>query len=151
MREGRFFEDFVVGQTFRSKSARIEKERIIAFAREFDPQPQHLSEAAAAQSHFGALVASGWHVAATGMSLFLENVHPIAGGGQGLGVESIAWSRPVRPGDALSVETEVIATRLSRSRPDKGLVTVRDRMFNQDDQIVQTVTHTFMAPRRSAA
>ena len=150
MSEGRYFEDFVVGQTFRSKAIRIEKDRMIAFAQEFDPQPQHVSEQAAAASQFGRLVASGWHTAAISMSLFVQNLPPVAGGGQGVGVDSIAWSRPVGPGDELSVETEVTATRVSRSRPDKGLVTVRDRTFNQVGDVVQTVSHTFMAPRRKA-
>jgi acyl dehydratase len=150
MEEGCYFEDFAVGQIFRSQRVRIEKDRMLAFAREFDPQPQHLSEEAAAATHFGRLVASGWHTAAISMGLFVQNLPPVFGGSQGVGVDSIAWSRPVRPGDELRVETEVTATRVSRSRPDKGLVTVRDRTFNQDGDLVQTVSHTFMAPRRTA-
>jgi acyl dehydratase len=148
--EDRSFEDFTVGQMFRSEPVRVDRERVVAFAQEFDPQPQHLSEEAAAATHFGQLVASGWHTAAISMSLFVQNLPPVSGGTQGVGVDSIAWSRPVRPGDLLRVETEVTATRVSRSRPDKGLVTVRDKTFNQDGELVQTISHTFMAPRRTA-
>jgi len=151
MPHARYFEDFAVGQIFRSTAIRIGKERMIAFAGEFDPQPQHVSEEAAAGSQFGRLVASGWHTAAITMSLFVQNIHPVAGGGQGVGVDGIAWSRPVLPGDELRVETEVTAARVSGSRPDKGLVTVRDKTFNQKDELVQTMTHTFMALRKSAA
>ncbi len=150
MAELHYFEDFAIGQIFRSRSVQIDKDRIVAFAREFDPQPQHLNEADAAATHFGELVASGWYTAALSMSLFVENLPPIAGGSQGVGVDGIGWSCPVRPGDELHVETEVTSVRVSRSRPDKGLVTIRDRTFNQAGDVVQTVSHTFMAPRRGA-
>jgi acyl dehydratase len=151
MQTVRYYEDFHIGQTFRSTAVRIGRERIVAFAEEFDPQPQHLSEKAAEASQFGRLIASGWHTAAVTMSLFVQNIHPVAGGGQGLGVDGIAWSRHVLPGDELRVETEVIAARASNSRPGKGLITVRDRTYNQNGELVQTMTHTFMALRRSAA
>jgi len=143
-----YFEDFAVGQVFRSEPVSVDKERIVAFAQEFDPQPQHLSEEAAAATHFGQLVASGWHTAAISMRQFVQNLPPVAGGTQGVGVDSIAWPRPVRPGDELRVETEVTAMRPSRSRPNKGLITVRDQTFNQHGEPVQIICHTFMAPRR---
>lgn len=141
------YEDFAVGQKFSSRSLRMEKDRIIAFAAEFDPQPQHLGEQEAANTQFGALVASGWHTAAVSMRLFVEALPPMAGGGQGAGVESLAWPHPVRPGDELRVETEVIATRPSRSRPDKGLITLRNITFNQHGEPVQTGTTTVMVPK----
>ena len=151
MSEGWYYEDFAVGQTFRSRPFRIERDRITSFAAEFDPQPQHLSEGAAAASQFGRLVASGWHTAAVSMRLFItEAFPPIAGGGQGAGLDALAWPRPVRPGDELRVESEVVAARTSRSRPDKGLVTVRVTTSNQDGDVVQTVSHTVMVPRKSA-
>lgn len=151
MSEGWYYEDFAVGQTFRSRPFRIERDRITSFAAEFDPQPQHLSEEAAAASQFGRLVASGWHTAAVSMRLFItEAFPPIAGGGQGAGLDALAWPRPVRPGDELRVESEVVAARTSRSRPDKGLVTVRVTTSNQDGDVVQTVSHTVMVPRKSA-
>lgn len=149
MSEGHYYEDFAVGQKFHSRPFRMEADRITAFAEEFDPQPQHLSERTAATSQFGELVASGWHTAAVSMRLFIvEALPPIAGGGQGAGLEALAWPRPVRPGDELHVEAEVIAARLSRSRPEKGLVTVRSITLNQNDEVVMAVTHTVMVPRR---
>ena len=97
MREPHYFEDFAAGQVFRSGPYRMERDAIIAFAREFDPQPQHLGEAEAARSQFGQLVASGWHTAAVTMRLFIQDaLPPIAGGGQGLGLENLVWVRPVR-------------------------------------------------------
>lgn len=149
MTRERHFEDFAVGQTFRSQPHRMELDRIVAFAREFDPQPQHLGEDAAAASQFGRLVASGWHTAAVSMRLFISDaLPPIAGGGQGAGMDGLAWPRPVLPGDELRVEAEVTAARPSRSRPDKGLITVRVTTLNQDGEAVQTVSHTVMVPRR---
>jgi acyl dehydratase len=144
------YEDFVVGQKFRSRPFRIEKDRITSFAAEFDPQPQHLSEETATASQFGRLVASGWHTAAVSMRLFItEAFPPIAGGGQGVAMEALAWPHPVRPGDELSVEAEVVEARSSRSRPDKGLLTVRVTTSNQDGEVVQTVSHTVMVPKRA--
>src|SRR5579863_2733851 len=146
-----FFEDFAVGQRYRSTPLVVERDRIVAFALEFDPQPQHLGDASAAESHFGELVASGWHTAALTMRLLLQALPPLAGGGQGLGLEELAWPHPVRPGDALHVEAEVLATRLSRSKPDRGLVRMRCLTLNQRQIVVQRVTHNMLAARRAGA
>ncbi len=142
------FENFAVGQVFRAGPLRMAPERMIAFAEEFDPQPQHLGAASAADSLFGELVASGWHTAAASMRLYVEALPPIAGGGQGVALEDLRWPHPVRPGDELRIELEVMALRESRSRPDKGLVGIRATTRNQHGQIVQTVTHTMMVPHR---
>lgn len=144
------YDDFAAGQTFRSRTFRMERDRIVAFAREFDPQPQHVDEEAAASSQFGQLVASGWHTAAVSMRLFIaEALPPIAGGGQGAGIDGLAWPNPVRPGDDLRIEAEVVGARTSRSRPDKGLVTLRVVTLNQDGATVMSATHTVMVPRRA--
>jgi acyl dehydratase len=150
MSTGATYEDFVVGQSFRSRPFRMDRDRIVAFAEEFDPQPQHLSERTAAASQFGELVASGWHTAAVSMRLYVETLPPIAGGGQGAALEELAWPNPVRPGDELRVEADVTWMRESRSRPDKGLVKIRCITLNQRNDIAQTVTHTMMVPRSSA-
>ena len=141
-------EDFAVGQTFRSGPMRMEQERIIAFAQEFDPQPQHLGAQSAADSLFGELVASGWHTAAASMRLYVEALPPIAGGGQGVALEGLGWPNPVRPGDDLGIQLEVLSVRPSRSKPDRGLVQIQAITRNQHDQIVQTATHTMMVPVR---
>jgi len=146
-----YYEDLAVGQKFCSRPVRIDKDRLIAFAEEFDPQPQHVGEQAAAASQFGQLVASGWHTAAISMRLFVDEVlSRIVGGAQGLGVEALTWPHPVRPGDELHVEVDVLDARPSRSRPDKGIVTVRCATLNQNGDIVQTTSQKFMAPRRAA-
>src|SRR5690348_11396628 len=147
----RFFEDFVVGQKFRSGTATVTAEGIKAFAAEFDPQRFHLDEDAAKASLFGGLAASGWHTAAIAMRLFVESdLHP-AGGTIGAGVEDLRWPKPVRPGDVLHLEGEVIETRASRSRPDLGIVKMRAAAYNQANEAGQTWTPVLMVQRRRGA
>lgn len=135
------YDDLTIGQRFRSGPHIIGRQRIVDFAREFDPQPHHLSESDAADSRFGTLVASGWHTAAVSMRLFVDALPPIGGGLQGAALEDLAWPKPVLPGDALRVEAEVIWKRVSNSRPQSGLVKIRVITRNQNDEIVQTATH----------
>lgn len=143
------YDDFSVGLLLRSPRAIVmERDRIIAFGEEFDPQPAHLGEAAAAKSQFGELVASGWHTGAVSMRLATET-YRIADGGMGAGIEKLLWLRPVRPGDALRVEISVLAMRVSRSRPDRGLVTIHTRTLNQHDATVMETTAHVLAPRRA--
>lgn len=145
-----YFEDMVPGRVLRSESLPpLSREAIIAFAREFDPQPQHLGEASAADSNLGVFCASGWHTGSLTMRLIAATT-PIKGGGMGAGIE-IRWPRPVVPGDSLRVEIEVMEARVSKSRPDKGVVTFRTTTFNQRDEPVQHCTHTALFPRRSVA
>src|SRR5512147_3186036 len=117
-----YLEDFAVGQVYGTRRLRVERERIKSFAAEFDPQPYHLDEGAANKSFFGGLAASGWHTAAITMRLMVEGELKPAGGIIGLGFEEFCWPRPVRPGDELHVESEVLEVRPSKSRPDQGLV-----------------------------
>ncbi len=147
--EGLMFEDMPVGRVLHSARAiRMERDRIITFASEFDPQPAHLSEAAAAASQFGRLCASGWHTGSVTMRLVAETL-VIARGGMGLGVEAMRWPRPVLPGDTLRITIEVLAARPSRSQPGRGLVTTRTVTFNQHDKVVQELTSVVMMPMRS--
>ena len=146
----RYFEDFAVGQTFGSGRRRIEAERIKSFAAEFDPQPFHLDEAAARGTLFGGLVASGWHTAAITMRLVLESNMRMAGGTLGLGAE-VRWSMPVRPGDRLHVQGEVIEAAASRSRPDRGKVSTRCETLNDRGEVVQLLIARLLVPRRSTA
>jgi acyl dehydratase len=132
----RYLEDFAVGQTFGSGRLRIDKEQIFAFAAEFDPQPFHLDEAAARHSIFGGLVASGWHTAALTMRLLLDSELKPAGGIIGAGLDECRWPRPVRPGDELRIESEVLEVRPSKSRPEQGLVKLRTTTLNQDGEAV---------------
>ncbi len=147
MTEPFFFEDVEVGQRFATATATITAERIKSFGAEFDPQPQHLSEATARDTPFGELVASGWHTGSLSLSLMIRG-GPSFIGSMGLGLQEVAWPIPVRPGDTLRVETEILEKRPSRSRPDRGLITMRSVTLNQRDEAVMTVRHTVMASRR---
>jgi acyl dehydratase len=132
----RYLEDFAVGQTFGSGRLRIDGERALAFAAEFDPQPFHLDEAAARRSIFGGLTASGWHTAAVTMRLLVATELKPAGGIIGAGLDECRWPRPVRPGDESHVECEVIEVRPSKPRPEQGLIKLRTTTLNQDDEAV---------------
>ena len=146
---GRYLEDFAVGQTFRSGRLTIDKERIRTFAAEFDPQPFHLDETAARDTIFGGLAASGWHTAAVTMRLLVESDLRPAGGIVGAGFDEFRWLRPVRPGDALRVEAQILEVRPSRSRPDQGIVKVRTTTLNQNDEAVQVTVGNLVVLRRS--
>jgi acyl dehydratase len=146
----RYLEDFVVGQTFGSGRLRIDGERAVAFAAEFDPQPFHLDEAAAHRSIFGGLTASGWHTAAVTMRLLVETELKPAGGIIGAGLDECRWPRPVRPGDELRVECEVIEVRPSKSRREQGLVKLRTTTLNQDNEPVLVHVVNLVVLRRAA-
>lgn len=143
-----YLEDLQVGQRFVSRSHAIDKEQIKAFAAQFDPQPFHLDEEAAKTTLFAGLAASGWHTAAITMRLLVDSGAPIAGGIIGARGE-ISWPRPTRPGDVLRVESEVLEIAPSRSKPDRGMVTLRSETRNQRDEIVQILRATLVVPRRT--
>jgi len=144
----RYLEDFAVGQTFGSGRLRVDKARIKTFAAEFDPQPFHLDEAAARDSVFRGLAASGWHTAALNMRLLVGSELKPAGGIVGAGFDEFRWPRPVRPGDELRVESEVLEVRPSKSRPDQGLIKVRTTTLNQNGEAVQISIGNLLVPRR---
>jgi len=144
----RYLEDFSVGQKFGSGRLQIDEDRIKSFAREFDPQPFHLDNAAARGSIFRGLAASGWHTAALTMRLLVESDLKPAGGIVGAGFDEFRWPRPVRPGDELHLESEVLEVRPSKSRPDQGMIKVRTTTMNQNDEPVQISVGNLMVPRR---
>jgi acyl dehydratase len=143
-----YLEDFSVGQVFRSGSRQITEAEIKAFAREYDPQPFHLDNETAKATMFGGLAASGWHTMALTMRLLVDGGAPIAGGIIGAGAEELRWPKPVRPGDVLTVESEVLEIRASRSRPTQGLMKMRSTTFNQNGEPVQVFTANLLVPRR---
>jgi acyl dehydratase len=147
---GRYLEDFAVGQKYGSGRLRIEAARIKSFAAEFDPQPFHTDEAAARDTFFGGLAASGWHTAAATMRLLVEGELKPAGGIVGAGFDEFRWPRPVRPDDELHLESEVLEVRPSKSRPDQGLIKVRTTTFNQNGEPVLILVGNLVVPRRSA-
>jgi acyl dehydratase len=121
-----YLEDFAVGQRFATGRLRVDAEMIKSFAAEFDPQPFHLDEAAAVKSIFKGLAASGWHTSALTMRLIVDGEFKPAGGIVGAGMEEFRWPLPVRPGDELRVESEILDVRPSKSRATQGLLKVRN-------------------------
>jgi acyl dehydratase len=148
---GLYLEDFAVGQVFRSGSLCVNAGAIKDFAAQFDPQPFHLDDAAAKATMFGGLAASGWHTAAITMRLLVDGGAPIAGGIIGAGTDELRWPRPVRPGDELRVESEVLEIRPSRSRPMQGMVKMRTTTLNQNGEPVQILIANLLVPRRQAS
>ena len=144
--DGLYLDDLAVGQRFETATYTVSEAQIKAFAREFDPQPFHLDDEAARASLFEGLAASGWHTAAVTMRLLVDRGIP-AGGLIGAGAE-IAWPRPTRPGDILQVHGEIVEITPSRSRPDRGLVVVRNETRNQRGEVVQAFTGKLIVFRR---
>ncbi|WP_322962925.1 MaoC family dehydratase [Sphingomonas fuzhouensis] len=145
-----WLEDITVGDVTRFGAYRVEREEVIAFAERYDPQPFHLSDDAAAATHFGRLSASGWHTASMAMAMIVAHFRDT--GFQSLGspgVDELRWMKPVYPGDTLRCEAEVLETRRSASRPEMGFVTSRWTVFNQDDVAVMSMRPTVMIRARS--
>lgn len=146
----RYFEDFTPGQVIELGSRTISKESIVAFAREFDPQPFHVDEEAAQRSIYGGLLASGWHSAALLMRLLYDGLLKDAASLGSPGVDELRWLRPVRPGDTLSVRMTVLESIPSRSKPDRGLIRSLTEMRNQHGEVVLTVRGLSLLGRRPA-
>ena len=144
----RYLEDYAAGQKYGSGRLRVEAERIKSFAAEFDPQPFHLDDNAARGSIFGGLAASGWHTAAITMRLLVDSDLKPAGGIVGAGFDEFRWPRPVRPGDELHLEIEVMEVRPSKSRPGQGLIKVKTTTLNQHGEPVQVSVGNLIVPRR---
>jgi len=147
----RYLEDFAVGQKFGSAKLRVDEQRIKQFAAEFDPQPFHLDDAAARGTLFAGLAASGWHTAAMTMRLLVESDVKPAGGIVGAGFDEFRWPRPVRPGDELRIEAEVLEVRPSKSRPGEGFIKLRTTTLNQRNEPVQISVGNLLVPRRPGA
>ena len=143
-----YFEDLNAGDKFQSDTFAVPSKEIIEFAEKFDPQKFHLNAKSAERSIFKGLVASGWHTAAITMRLFVKTLN-FAEGAIGLGVDELRWPHAVRPGDVLRVETEILDTRLSKSRPNVGVIRLRNVTLNQRNEPVQTMSASALVPRRS--
>lgn len=137
-----YFEDVEVGSKLEFGSITVSRDEIIAFAAEFDAQPFHLSDEAAAETHFGSLSASGWHTTALFMKMFVAKMQ--AGGHQdaslgAMGIDELRWLQPVRPGDTLRGASEVVEKKASRSRPEMGIIKSKVTIFNQHNEPVMTL------------
>jgi acyl dehydratase len=142
-----YFDDLKPGDRFQSETFKVPANAMIEFAEKFDPQQFHLNAALAERSIFRGLVASGWHTAAITMRLFVGTLD-FAEGAIGLGVDELRWPNAVRPGDSLSVETEIVDLRDSKSKPKHGIIRLRNVTKNQRGEIVQTMLASALVPRR---
>ena len=144
----KYFEDYVVGESFGHGAYVVEAEEIMAFARQYDPQPFHLDLAAAAASIFGGLTASGFHTVAMQGALLHSTPEDPAAILAGLGWDEVRFSNPVRVGDTLSVRITCVETRPSESKPDRGIVRQKVELLNQDGQVVLSSVHNLLMRRR---
>lgn len=142
-----YFDDLKVGDRFKSEPLNVTERQLIEFAHKFDPQMFHLSRKKAERTIFKGLIASGWYTASMTMRLFVQTLN-FAEGAIGLGVDELRWPHAVRPGDVLMVETEILDSRPSRSRPDFGIIRLRNVTTNQRGEIVQTMLASAMVPQR---
>ena len=143
-----FYDDFQVGNKYTAGPYKVTAEEIKEFAKKYDPQPFHLDEAQAENTIFKGLTASGWHTAAMSMNLLIQALPPVEGGMIGKSIEKMQWLRPVRPGDELHYECEILQMRASRSKPNLGIIHGKSTTFNQNDEPVQTLEVVMIAPRR---
>ena len=146
-----YFEDVEVGSTERFGRYEVTRDEIVAYAREFDPQPFHLDEEAGRRSQFGGLIASGWHTGAMLIRMLCEHAIPGTASTGAIGFDDLKWLKPVRPGDVLSVETTVREKTVSRSRRDIGTVKIESRVLNQAGDAVMTLTSLVLYRRRPEA
>lgn len=146
-----YFEDIEVGAQASFGAYEVTREEVLAFARQYDPQPFHLDDAAAAKTHFGRLSASGWHTCAMTMRMLVDSMHDEERAGLGSpGVDEIRWRHPVYPGDTLRVETEIIEKTPSRSRPEMGSYKADTTVYNQDNVVVMKLKSIGLILRRPA-
>ncbi len=132
----RYFEDYPVGEQVEFGSYRMTEEQIVAFARDFDPQPFHIDKDAARQSVYGGLVASGWHTASAMMRMMVDHfISPKTSMGSP-GMDEIRWLKPVRPGDTLRVRVTILSAKRSTSKPDRGVIDQRVEVINQHGDVV---------------
>lgn len=150
MNDVHYLDDLAVGQRFGSGRVLVDTDAIKRFAAEFDPQPFHLDEEAAKGSLFKDLAASGWHTAAITMRLVVEGEFKPAGGVIGAGIDELRWHQPVRPGDELTLDSEILEVRPSASRPGQGMVKVRVTTLNQRQEPVQTYVANLVVKRHQA-
>ena len=149
MSKNRWFEDYVPGAVHDLGSVMVDEQEIIAFARQFDPQPFHLDQEWAEKSAFGGLIASGWHTACMAMRLIVDHYLSEVSSEGSPGIDELRWLRPVRPGDQLSVRATILDARLSRSRPERGIVRSQIETLNQDEEVVMHLTSTIFIRSRN--
>jgi len=149
--DDRYLEDYRVGTLEEFGDVLIEEDEVIDFARKYDPQYFHTDPVRAKDGPFGGLVASGWQTCGIFMRLMVEHFVPTHASLGSPGVDAIRWPQPVRPGDRLRAKVMILESRRSRSKPDRGIVTMRNRTLNQHGEAVQVAVVKLLVPRRPAA
>lgn len=147
----RYFEDYREGETFEFGDYLVSTEEIIEFAKRFDPQPFHVDMAAAANTIFGGLIASGWMTASIGMRMMVDHFISSRSSMGSPGVDELRWPKPVRPGDRLRLKVSIISTRISQSKPDRGVLQFYEEMLNQNNEVVMTLRGWGMNHTRATA
>lgn len=135
----RYFEDYIVGSSYEYGTAAVDEREVLAFAKQFDPQPMHVDPVVAAQGPFGGLIASGWHTSGLMMRLFVDHYLSSVASLGSPGVDELKWLKPVRPGDTLRIRVTVTDARRSRSKPDRGIVRTLIEVLNQRGETVSTI------------
>ena len=144
-----FYEDLHIGTVRKFGRYEVSRDEVLEFAAKYDPQPFHLDDEAAAQTHFGRLSASGWHTCAMTMRMMVEDITDNQSASLGSpGIDQLRWTKPVYPGDTLRCETELIEKRRSASRPEMGIFKSQVRTFNQNDEVICTMRSMWMLRRR---
>ncbi len=142
------FDDFSAGQTFDLGTLTVDETEMLEFSRRYDPQPFHIDSAAAAAGMYGGLIASGWQTVAVTMRMLVDHVLSPASSLGSPGCDELRWTAPVRPGDSLAVRIEILSTRRSRSKPDRGLVSNQLEVLNQRDEVVLTLKTVLLLKAR---
>ena len=148
--EDRYFEDYKEGTVYEYGYYVVDEAEVVEFARRFDPQPFHIDPEAAAATQFGGLIASGWHAGSIYMRLFADHYLSKVASLASPGIDELHWSLPVRPGDRLKARTTTLETRISRSKPDRGLVRTKGELVNQDGDVPLTLVAVNFIARRPA-
>ncbi len=144
----RYFDDFTVGQVNEFPPRPVSEAEIVAFAREYDPQPFHIDREAAARTPYGGIIASGWHTIGMTMRLMVDHLISASASMGSPGVERLRWIKPVRPGDVLTLRGTIVETKASSSKPDRGVVVTEYELRNQDGDVVMTMRGKGMYGRR---
>lgn len=145
----RYWEDFQVGEVEQIGERKVGRDEIVEFARQFDPQPFHVDEAAAAKSMYGGLIASGWHTCALVMRMMCDTYMLQSASVGSPGIDNLKWLKPVRPGDTIHAQRTTLESRASKSRPDIGIVKNLWEVFNQQGEMVMSMEGYGMFRRRN--
>ncbi|HYJ18917.1 MAG TPA: MaoC family dehydratase [Burkholderiales bacterium] len=145
----RYWEDFKVGEVEQIGGKKVERDEVIAFAKQFDPQPFHVDETAAKESMYGGLIASGWHTCAMVMRMMCDAYMLQSASVGSPGIDNLKWLKPVRPGDTLRAQRTTLESRTSKSRPEIGIVSNLWEVFNQEGEMVMSMQGYGMFRRRN--